>query len=205
MTKDLFAEQPATQPPDGKPFGIKRARGAYYTPDALALALCRTLAAEPSFPAFPKNILEPGCGGGAFLRGARAAWPRAALMGIDLLPACEGPGTVLTGDLFEMKAWVSIDLVVGNPDFGIAEQAVRHCLKLLAPGGHLAFLLRAAFLGSDGRVPLYRDFPLRFLQPIAQRPCFTGDGKTDPMEYALFVWQQGWTGRGELLQPLVWR
>lgn len=205
MTKDLFGSRPSTLPPDGDKGRTER--GAFYTPDPLALAICRTLAAElveDGHPA-PVRILEPGCGGGAFLRAARATWPHCDLTGIDLVPACNGPGRVIEGDLFGHKA-PFYDLVVGNPDFAIAEQVVRHCLGHLAPGGYLAFLLRAAFLGSEGRVPLYREHPLRFLQPIAQRPSFTADGKTDPMEYALFVWRKSSARRrGELLQPLVWR
>lgn len=201
MKRDLFGQtEIETQPPDALPAGEKRARGAYFTPDSLARAITKTLGALLGAPA---DVFEPGCGGGAFLRAAHAEWPRATLLGVDLVPACEGPGHVLTGDLF---AWsMKPDLVLGNPDFDIAEKVMRHGMKLLTPGGHLAFLLRAAFLGSTGRVALYREFPLRYVQPIAQRPCFTGDGKTDPMEYALFVWQQGWRGRGELLEPLVWR
>jgi SAM-dependent methyltransferase len=197
----LVTPEVATQPPDALPTGEARARGAYYTPDRLAVAICRTLRDECGIS--PDTILEPGCGGGAFLRAAAAIWPKAGLVGVDLMPACQGPGLVLTADLFDIRTKHA--LVIGNPDFSIAEKVVRHGLELLEPNGRLAFLLRAAFLGSEGRVPLYRDHPLRFFQPIAQRPSFTDDGKTDPMEYGLYVWRQGFNGRGEILPPLVWR
>ena len=136
-------------------------------------------------------------------------WPGVSLMGVDLAPACDGPGSVLQMDLFDCDPSVcSVSLVLGNPDYAIAEKAVRHCMSLLAPGGHLAFLLRLAFLGGAGRVQLYRDHPLRYLQPVAQRPSFTGGG-SDPMEYGLFVWARDFEGghldRGQLLPPLVWR
>lgn len=199
---DLFgAAEIATAPPDG--VKGREARGAFYTPDALALAICKTLRDEVRRA--PAQIYEPGCGGGAFLRAASATWPSAKLTGIDLVPACEGPGRIIVGDLFEPRhLFGEWPLIIGNPDYAIAEKVVRHCLTQLGPGGHLAFLLRAAFLGSTGRVPLYREHPLRYLQPIAQRPSFTGGG-SDPMEYALFVWREGFTGRGEILPPLVWR
>lgn len=197
---DLFPRAHAIEPLDGDKG--REERGAFYTPDALALAICRTLRVECLI--HPPSIFEPGCGGGAFLRAVVETWPECwSLIGIDKEPACKGPGLVQRGDLFEVKD--NFALVLGNPDYSIAEEAVRHCLGLLASGGYLAFLLRAAFLGSSGRVALYRDFPLRYFQPIAQRPSFTTDGKTDPMEYGLFVWQQGFRGRGEILQPLVWR
>lgn len=197
---DLFGPTHATVPLDGEKGRIER--GAFYSPDALALAICRTLHRDTQLPA-PFHILEPGCGGGAFLRAAKEVWPESLPHGVDLEPACSGPGVVEKRDLFTVH--LPFDAIIGNPDYAIAEKAVRHCLGILRPGGFLAFLLRAAFLGSTGRVPLYTEFPLRFLQPIAQRPSFTADGKTDPMEYCLMVWVKGFSGRGELLPPLVWR
>lgn len=200
MTSDLFgAPSHAVVPPDGEKGRTER--GAFYTPDALALALCRSLKDNLRFN--PCSILEPGCGGGAFLRAARATWPAAELHGVDLVPACTGPGLVEQCDLFTVTR--SVDLVLGNPDFGIAERVVRHGLSIVPPRGAVAFLLRTAFLGSEGRIALYADRPLYALQPIAQRPSFTADGKTDPMEYALFVWRRDLGGYGMLLPPLVWR
>ena len=194
---DLFgAPEIATQSLDGEKGRTER--GAFYTPDKLAEAICAGLG-EGEGPAF---VFEPGCGGGAFLRAARGQWPKCFLVGVDLQPACDGPGLVSKRDLFEVDG--QPDLILGNPDYAIAERVVRHCLGLLAPGGHLAFLLRLAFLGSEGRAALYREHPLRYLMPIAQRPSFTGGG-SDPMEYGLFIWQQGFDGRGELVPPLVWR
>lgn len=207
MSADLFGSRPATLAPDGEKGRVER--GAFYTPDKLALAICDTAAvwtyAETTEE--PLRILEPGCGGGAFLRAAAATWPKSELHGVDLVPACAGPGRVEKRDLFTLTG--PYDVIVGNPDFAIAEKAVRHCMTLLAPDGLLVFLLRLAFLGSQERVALYRDFPLRYLQPIAQRPSFTADGRTDPMEYAAFAWtkfrERPLVPTSNLLQPLVWR
>lgn len=198
---DLFGEPSINvEPLDGEQGRVER--GAFYTPDPLARAICKTLLDECGIRD-PLYILEPGCGGGAFLRAVNSTWNPRHLLGVDLQPACSGPGEVLQADLFKTAG--TFDLVVGNPDFTIAEAVVRHCLQHVHRAGYVAFLLRAAFLGSTGRVALYREHPLRYLQPIAQRPSFTTDGKTDPMEYALFIWQQGFKGRGEILPSLVWR
>jgi hypothetical protein len=201
---DLFKREHAVEPLDGDKG--REERGAFYTPDALAKAICGSIdwLVMESHES-PCRILEPGCGGGAFLRAAWEQWAPEPdrMLGVDLEPACSGPGRVEKRDLFTVTD--KFDLILGNPDYAIAERAVRHCLGLLDHDGYLTFLLRAAFLGSSGRVGLYRDFPLRYFQPIAQRPSFTADGKTDPMEYGLFVWQRGFHGRGEILQPLVWR
>jgi SAM-dependent methyltransferase len=190
----------ATQPPDALPEGQARPRGAYYTPDALALACAR--AVSDIVPP-PHRILEPGCGGGAFLRAANKTWPSRELLGVDLVLACDGPGHVLQADLFALSAprW---DLVIGNPDFGISERVVRHCLSLLGPGGHLAFLLRISFLASQARVALYREHPLRAFWPIAGRPSFTGGG-SDTSEYGLFLWRKGDRWPGVMMQPLEWK
>jgi hypothetical protein len=77
---------------------------------------------------------------------------------------------VQKGDLFAIGG--KHDLVIGNPDFGIAERVVRHGIAHLNPGGHVAMLLRLTILGSETRVPFHREHPLRYLQPIAQRPAF---------------------------------
>lgn len=192
----------ATQPPDALPTGQKRARGAYYTPDALAKAICGSLAAQGVEPRVGWT-LEPGCGGGAFLRAFAATWPGdlSHLYGVDSLLACEGPGEVHQRDLFGLEGPYSF--ILGNPDFGQAEKIVRHCLGILAPGGHLAFLLRLNMLAGKKRAKLYREHPLYLFQPIAGRPSFTG-GATDNSEYGLFVWRNGHRGDGTILQPLVW-
>jgi hypothetical protein len=200
LVSDLFETSKIhTVPIDGEKGRIERR--AFFTPDLLSLAICRTLLAEG---VKPSSILEPGCGGGAFLRAAAATWPSAELSGVDVLPACDGPGRVTTGDLFDARG--PVDLVLGNPDFTIAEKVVRHGMSILNPGGYVAFLLLDSFEESSGRVPLYEQFPLWLRQQIAQRATFTADGQTDQRPYALFVWKQGWAGpyyKG--LRPLVWR
>jgi SAM-dependent methyltransferase len=192
----------ATQPPDALPEGQLRPRGAYYTPDALALACARAVA---DIVPQPFRILEPGCGGGAFLRAAAKTWPsRRQLVGIDLVPACIGPGFVHQSDLFTMGANGCWDLIIGNPDFAIAEKTVRHCLSILPSGGHLAFLLRISFLASQARVALYREHPLFAFWPIAGRPSFTSGG-SDTSEYGLFLWRKGAAAPGLMMQPLEWK
>jgi hypothetical protein len=203
---DLFgAPAVATQPPDARPVGERRVRDAYYTPDALALAICDRVAHLPGLGRDPEYILEPGCGGGAFLRAARATWPRAHLLGIDIAPACDGPGLVREIDFFDPGLSAGCyDLLVGNPPFDMAERFVRRSLELMRTGDVLAFLLRISFLASVSRVALYREHPLWAFAPIAGRPSFTGGG-ADTSEYGLFVWAKGRTGPGLLLEPLVWR
>ena len=60
MNADLFGEQPATEPADGEKGRLER--GAFFTPDALALAICKTLAAELPKPASSTAPITPSPG-----------------------------------------------------------------------------------------------------------------------------------------------
>lgn len=205
--RDLFPREYAIEPPDGDKG--KEERGAHYTPDRLALAICKSL--RDGLKLTPKNILEPGCGGGAFLRAAHATWPEARLSGVDLVPACTGPGVVEQRDLFTVTE--HFDLVLGNPDFAIAEQVVRHFReldrkRLQGPDGLIALLLLADFEGSVGRIPFWKEHPLFARQHIgSSRPSFREDGQTDMRPYAEFVWWGRWLGPNldTGLPPLDWK
>lgn len=203
--RDLFGiEAPALLPPDGEKGQLER--GAFYTPDLLAEQLCLSIDwnVYKLHENGPRSIFEPGCGGGAFLRAAAQTWPEASLYGVDLLPACEGPGTVEQRDLFTVTE--SFDLVAGNPDFSIAEEVVRHCMKHARKGGYIALLLLSQFEESRKRSLFWRDCPLYLRQAIgAPRPCFKANGETDQRPYSLFVWKQGHSGNYLGLPPLVWR
>ncbi len=200
MPRDLFGKpEVATQPPDAAPVGERRERDAYYTPDQLALACCQVLRREGVRPA---TILEPGCGGGAFLRAFAKVWPDASTLGVDIAPACEGPGEVRTHDLFDLGG--RFGAAIGNPPFELAERFVRRSLDLVAEHGWVAFLLRITFLAGQARVPLYREHPLWSFWPIAGRPSFTGGG-ADTSEYGLFLWRNGHRAAGSIHEPLVWR
>ena len=184
---------------------------AYLTPDAVALACAESLARAHLW-ANPSSILEPGCGGGAFLRAARATWPYAALRGVDLNPQCDGPGTVEKRDLFGIQTWGEYSLCIGNPAFLIAVPLVRHCLDLVHDGGHVAMLLPLSFLGGpehnggdNDRRRFWEELPLRALAQIMPRVPFMGGTKTAAQEYALMVWRKDFTGRGDLLPPIMWR
>ncbi len=95
-------------------------------------------------------------------------------------------------------------LILGNPPYRAAESHIRAALSWMARGDVLAFLLRLNFLGSLGRVPLWRETPLAAVVPVVPRPSFTGGG-SDATEYAVFVWEAGYAGRCSLAKPLVWR
>jgi hypothetical protein len=186
--------RPLLKPPESRV-----PRDAYMTPPALAMAICQRLkemAASPGFQALarPDRILEPHAGAGAFVTAARAIWTAAEVCSEDLQGHAP-PGSYRGG----------FNLVLGNPPFGVAEDEVQAAIKRLRPGGLLAFILRLSFSAGVGRVPLYEAHPLVGLIPIAGRPSFTGDGRTDASEYGVFIWGSGLAGGGGIGRPLVWK
>jgi hypothetical protein len=188
----------------------RNARDAYFTPAPLALAICKLL--EPTLPA-QSWVWDPCCGDGVFVDAAAEAWHEQYLRsGPCTEERCGTGGLQFSGndlatgwDFLARKPVSTPSLIVSNPPFLLAESFVHRALKLIAHGGHVAFLLRLSFLGGQGRADsLWSARNLRWLAPITPRPSFTPDGKTDAAEYALFVWQRGYVGNAELLAPLRW-
>lgn len=166
--------------------GTNRAgRDAYYTPDAVAVAIVRGLRLLRG-----TVVLEPSAGGGAFVRALVEAG--AIVTTIDIDPAAAGLGqghAAAVCDFLRYRrrhSWI-----VGNPPFNDAEAHVRHALSL-ADGG-VAFLLRLAFLESTKRAALWREHPPARVDVLSRRPSFTGGG-TDSAAYAVFRWEAGHTG-----------
>lgn len=193
----------------------RNANDAYYTPDPLALAICRRLREVIAFHRDMPHIIEPSAGGGAFVRAARDVWPGAWIQAIEPL----GEGDIEGADVTRRATWEETSarppphnaLILGNPPFGVAESHVRIALQRL---GHfeatepmpryLAFLLRASFDGSKKRVALRKEAPPLCKWSITPRPSFTGDGCTDGAEYKVFLWQAGFRGATEDRGDIVW-
>ena len=78
---------------------------------------------------------------------------------------------------------------------------MRRALSLVAPNGHVVFVLRMAFLESEDRIPFWREHGsgrgLRKVFALARRLSFTG-GSTDATSYGFFWWQRGYTGPAEI-------
>lgn len=121
----------------------RTATGAWFTPQHLARHL--TALADPPTP--PRTVLDPACGGGAFLLAAAERWPGAALAGGDLDTASvraarhavrlagRPPDGVVQADGL-LDAMPPADLVLANPPFlsqlrtGTArDRARRHALS----------------------------------------------------------------------------
>jgi hypothetical protein len=193
---------------------VRRALDAYFTVPEVAAACVTRL--RSTLVTSPRTILEPSAGAGAFVRCAAWAFPHAKITANDLRirrPLFE-LGLILALELHAvevrrgdfLKAELStVDLVIGTPPYLAAAAHVRRALQLTRRGGHVAFLLRLGFLGSQARAEgLWRSPELLEVSPLAPRPSFTGGG-TDQQEYAFFVWRRGYRGRAHLAPPILWR
>ena len=180
-------------------------------------SLCRVALRQLDVTA-PQRVLDPGCGAGPWGRAARERWPGSHVLGVELTEdrvnrahtagVFDAYNQVLPCDYLTLSpnAIGRFDVIIGNPPFKLGEGFVMKSLNLLAPDGTLIFLLRLAFLESQGRYKrLYSDAAKpAAVHILAERPSFTGNGKTDATAYALFVWHQGWTGQ-TALHWLSWR
>lgn len=174
----------------------RRDLDAYDTPDALADAIVwRALTCAVQ----SRIIFEPTAGGGVFVRVARRLCPAAWIAAVDIDPerlaGLEGAGAnaAATSDVCTVPPAMigKTDLIIGNPPYRDAEKILLHLLGAKREDAACFMLLPVGFLASKGRhgpEGIFTRFPLRYLAPIAPRPSFTADGKTDRMEYALFGW-----------------
>lgn len=189
----------------------------FYTEQPLADAIVRRCIREGFVqPSALHHVLEPSSGRGAFVRAVLSQAPAAWVTAMDLDPGAErwakpGPPGSSGGRVHfihdDFLAWTSreiepqnkFDLVIGNPPFGravegrkkavpVALEHVQSGLRCVAPRGHLVFLLRQSFAASGERyVKLFRSYKPQRIWNLVQRPSYTGDGRTDQHEYAVFI------------------
>lgn len=181
-------------------------RDAYFTPDPLAFAIVARLA--DTIPT-PRRILDPSCGGAAFLRAARGPWAGAKRIGVDIsqtaaMFAMATGAEFACADFLRWECAEPFDLILGNPPYNDAEAHVWAALRHLRDGGMVAFLLRLSFLASKQRMRGVCSGPGRAVTPISPRPSFTGTGN-DNSEYALFTWTKNATTTPTMGEPLFWK
>lgn len=185
----------------------------FYTPDRLASAVVDRLA-----PAALSWVLEPSCGGGAFVR---ALQRRGCLVvGCDLDPEAVGlqrvdlawPGSLESfPGSYDPLGWA-----VGNPPFGGPSDdddeqpyvGAHHALICLQHAPRVGLILPAAWalFEGHGRVPS----PMQTWRAAGARPvrvsAIAGRAWGDHLrEAALFEWERGVDGPTTVGEPITWR
>lgn len=189
----------------------------YPTPPEVALAITQRVA---QFVGEVPFVVEPSAGSGAFIRAARTVFPKAVITAVDIRPTA-GLCLAAGADGFYCDDWLNYlriegglspgTLVIGNPPFrceghgaagDLATMHVLATLDSLAAGSWLAFLLPLSYFGGQHRaLRVWARRDLRAWFQLPRRPSFIGGG-TANAEYAVFIWQAGFKGNAENLEPL---
>jgi SAM-dependent methyltransferase len=196
----------------------------YQTPFELAYATIGKLYdGNLLIPSNIDAVLDPGCGNGvwtdAYVEFISNKFPNLltpSLHGIDINPPnsdtylyCD----FVIGDYLDEKIsplpLIHADLIIGNPPFSLMEEFIRRSLDLLEKDGIIAFLGRLEFLGSQKRARgLFKDYPPYAVWVSSRRPSFfsvlEGKHTTDMMEYAIFIWREGFKSVPPKLDWLLW-
>jgi hypothetical protein len=167
----------------------REAHDYYPTPLPFALAALSRITYKPTC------ILDIGAGSGVWGEAARQLWTGITVTGIEVrdVPRPKWYDFWVQGDLKTLKPTPAFDLVMSNPPYKYAEQAVRLSLNMLEDDCDSVHLLRLAFLEGQARgAGLYKQLPPYRVDVCSARPSFTGDGNTDATAYANFYWRKGW-------------
>lgn len=176
------------------PYNPRRAGDYYPTPPSLAMRAMSHLYYQNK-PDLPRTILDIGAGDGV--------WGLAALLAISeykyrTLPVVTGieidpekqphPAyeTWITGDFRLIDTTDGFDVVVGNPPYSLAEEAIRFALSV---SPKCVMLLPLSFLEGQKRAAgLWKQYPPSEVNILPRRPSFFRNGKTAGDAYALFYW-----------------
>jgi len=139
------------------------------------------------------ELVEPCCGSGQIVR----CLPDRFWHTYDVRLVVPVATHHVTEDFLDCRGVIGADriaAVITNPPFSLAEEFIRHCDELFRTAD-LVFLLRLNFLGSAGRLKLWRDVGTPDVFVLPNRPSFTG-GKTDSCEYAWFIFRREYRDAG---------
>lgn len=143
-------------------------------------------------------VWDPACGTGRIVAAARAAGLSA--IGTDIV-ARGFPGAEVV-DFLTTKG--SIDNIVTNPPFKLAQKFVEHALRSVSRKA--AFLLPLGWLNGDKRSRWLEDLPLQTVLIITPRPSMppgelvAADIKPQNgrQDFAWYIFAQGYDGKPEL-------
>jgi hypothetical protein len=180
----------------------------FYTPFPLALAIAVRRFAALRASAVP-YVVEPSCGGGAFVRACHHVEPVALVEALDADPMAKGLALASYGTVVDFLDWRpthAIDLMLGNFPFGDLEAHLDHALGMRPRMA--SFILPLDRLGRGSMFHRWFDRPhgmrLASVEAIHPRPW-----PDHVRETACYTWERctsGVKGPDAVLgAPLVWR
>jgi hypothetical protein len=108
----------------------------------------------------------------------------------------------------QMNCWVDdyldrpihkkFNTIISNPPFSITREFVEKSLQHIYPDGHVIFLHRLNWLGTQDRSLWHMEKPLKHVIIITKRPIFVRDDVkkniADVYEYCMMIWQKSFKG-----------
>lgn len=146
------------------------------------------------------NVLDIGAGTGVWGQVLREVNPNAFIEGVEIqdLPSPPAYDNWVIQDIRDYNpSPVTFDFVIMNPPFKLAEECFWKAVDLLNPDvdSRIVMLQRTEFLNSQGRYKrIYSQFPPFVTHISARRPSFYGNGKTNTLDYAVYVWSSALSG-----------
>ena len=135
----------------------RKASDLYPTPPEVTVALMRFL----KLPA-GTDVWEPACGQGDMVETLRNCGM--LVYGTDIRSGQDFLKTY--GPHYTDK---SIDWIITNPPFSLAEEFIRHAAEIGKP---FAMLLKAQYWHAAKRAQLFREIPPSYVLPLTWRPDF---------------------------------
>lgn len=91
-----------------------------------------------------------------------------------------------------LKHYEKPSMIITNPPFSLALPIVQKALTEVEDNGFVIILQRLNFLGSQARFDFWKGNMPKYIFVHHKRMSFTGDGKTDSIEYCHFCFQKGY-------------
>lgn len=141
---------------------------------------------------WPKSILEPGCGDGAFIPQLRKKYPDVYIHANDIINPKEDlhcadiitARNFLTDKIFEKGRF---DFIIGNPPFNMAMDFIKKSLSMDAKV--VIYLLRQTITGSRERSFFWKENRPSHIFNIPDRISFLNAEKgADSAYHQFFVW-----------------
>lgn len=159
------------------------------------------------------TILDPGAGRGEWGKAARRRWPDARIIGLDLVGDNPDRSVYDEWHAIDFLTWAGTvpdddrpDLIIGNPPYNLAESFIRSSIAITQSGGRVVFLLRLNFLAGIKRGGcLWHEHKPDRVSVCTARPSFSGNGRTDATEYAIYLWRVGHAPSDTILDWLHWQ
>jgi hypothetical protein len=136
-------------------------------------------------PVRVKTIWEPAAGRGQMVAALESKFYVEAS---DITTGCD----FLSG---EHKSMASLDAIITNPPYTLAERFIEHALLYMAPVGFVAMLLRTDYDHARSRIGLFKHSAFAKKLILTERiRWFEGSSGSPSFNHAWFIWD--WQHKG---------